>query len=244
MWVYCAGEIDCKSNILFEYQSTRKGEHAKEFLGNYSGALVCDGYDTYNSVSQATRHGCWAHVRRRFHDALPKDAEMQKGSKSAEGLRYCNALFEAEQACKDMKPEERHKYRQEHEKPVIDAFFAWLETFTANGGSALSKAKAYAIGEKKYLMEYLNNPLVPISNNRAENAIRPFVVGRKQWLFSNSVKGAKASAVFYSIAATACANGLSVERYFTHLFSTLPFSREITDEILPWSDEMIEKFQI
>ncbi len=244
MWVYCAGEIGCKSNILFEYQPTRKGEHAKEFLGDYKGALVCDGYDAYNSVIHATRHGCWSHLRRKFNDALPREESMQKESKSAEALKYCNKLFEIEQNCKDMKPEERQRYRQEQAKPVIDAFFAWLETFAASGGSALSKARAYAIGEKKYLKEYLNNPLVPISNNRAENAIRPFVVGRKQWLFSNSVKGAKASAVFYSVAATACANGLNVERYFTHLFSTLPFTGEITDEILPWSDNMIEKFHI
>ncbi len=169
---------------------------------------------------------------------------MQNDSKSAEALKYCNTLFEIEEKCKDMKPEERNKCRQEQAKPVADAFFAWLETLTVSGGSALSKARAYAIREKKYLMEYLNNPLVPISNNRAENAIRPFVVGRKQWLFSNSVKGAKASAVFYSVAATACANGLNVERYFTHLFKTLLFAGEITDDLLPWSDKMIEKFRI
>ena len=244
MWVYCAGEIGCKSNILFEYQPTRRGEHAKEFLGEYPGALVCDGYDAYNSVRSATRHGCWAHVRRKFYDALPKEAEMQKGSKAAEALGYCNKLFEIEQHCKEMKPEERYKYRQEQEKPIVDAFFEWLETFVVTGGSALSKAKAYAIGERKYLVEYLNNPLVPISNNRAENAIRPFVVGRKQWLFSNTVKGAKASAVFYSIAATACANGLNVERYFTYLFRTLPHTKKIDEDDLPWSDKMIEKFHI
>ena len=169
---------------------------------------------------------------------------MQTESKAAEALEYCNKLFEIEQHCKEMKPEERYKYRQEQAKPIVDAFFEWLETFTTTGGSALSKAKVYAIGERKYLIEYLNNPLVPISNNRAENAIRPFVVGRKQWLFSNTVKGAKASAVFYSITATACANGLNVERYFTYLFKTLPHTKKIDEDYLPWSDKMIEKFHI
>ena len=108
----------------------------------------------------------------------------------------------------------------------------------------LSEALKYSINQEDKLRVYLEDGTIEISNNRAENAIRPFVVGRKQWLFSNTVKGAKASAVFYSIAATACANGLNVERYFTHLFRTLPQTKEIQDENLPWSDKMIEKFHI
>ena len=244
MWVYCAGEIGRRSNILFEYQPTRHGDHAQKFLGEYSGALVCDGYDGYNKVNRVTRHGCWAHLRRRFNEAIPKDENLRKGSLAQKGFEYCNKLFEHERQCKEMSPEERHKYRQDREKPVVDAFFAWIETLNATGGSALSKARAYALGEKKYLMAYLDNPLVPISNNRAENAIRPFVVGRKQWLFSASVKGAKASAAFYSIAATAQANGLNIEKYFEHLFRTLPNGNANPKDLLPFSDEMVEKFSI
>ena len=117
--------------------------------------------------------------------------------------------------------------RQKHSKPILDEFFSWLESLTPAGKTKLAKAVQYAKNEKKYLQRFLEDGDVPIDNNRAENAIRPFVVGRKNWLFSDSVKGAKASAMIYSLAATACANGLNVEEYFTRLF----YSNE---PILPW----------
>lgn len=245
MWVYCAGELGCQSNILFEYQPTRSGDHASGFLGSYSGYLVCDGYDGYNKVTQVTRCGCWAHLRRKFVEALPSDKAALAKSMAAIGVEYCNRLFRMEESAVKMEPDARLKYRQEQEKPVLDAFFAWLSAVTPSSGTKLAKAVAYGLSEKKYLLNFLGSPLVPISNNRAENSIRPFVVGRKQWLFSSSVKGAKASAVFYSITATACANGINVERYFTHLFRCL--SQQKTpdlDSLLPLSDEMISQFHI
>ena len=117
--------------------------------------------------------------------------------------------------------------RKEHSKPILDSFFAWLEGITVSGKTNLAKAVQYAGNEKKYLCRFLEDGNVPISNNRAENAIRPFVIGRKNWLFSDSVQGAKASAMIYSLAASACANGLNVEEYFARLsYSHQP--------ILPW----------
>lgn len=116
---------------------------------------------------------------------------------------------------------------QKHSKPILDEFFSWLESITHAGKTKLTKAVQYAKNEKKYLQRFLKDGNIPIHNNRAENAIRPFVVDRKNWLFSDSVKGAKASAMIYSLATTACANSLNVEEYFTRLF--------ISDEpILPW----------
>lgn len=117
--------------------------------------------------------------------------------------------------------------QQEQSKAVLDGFFAWLQNVNASGGTKLSKAVHYALNEKKYLYAFLEDSSVPIDNNRAENAIRPFVVGRKNWLFSDSVKGAKASAMLYSLAATAAANGLNVEKYFSELFRSPGF-------LLPW----------
>ena len=227
MWVYCAPKVAGHANILFEYTPTRSGENAVNFLGDFSGYLVCDGYDAYNRLRSAIRCGCFAHVRRKFVDALPTDQELVSDSAAAQGVEYCNQLFALERRFENLSGEEKSAMRQKYSKPVIDEFFSWLESITPAGKTKLAKAVQYAKNEKKYLQRFLEDGDVPIDNNRAENAIRPFVVGRKNWLFSDSVKGAKASAMIYSLAATACANGLNVEEYFTRLF----YSNE---PILPW----------
>lgn len=118
----------------------------------------------------------------------------------------------------ELSSEERAVKRQEQLKPALNGFFAWVETVTAAGGTKLAKAIQYAKNEKKYLYTFLDHPDAPIDNNRAENAIRPFCVGRKNWLFSTSPKGVEASAIIYSVAATACANGMNVEEYLTNVF--------------------------
>ena len=229
MWVYCAGKYEAHSNILFEYTPTRSGDHAKKFLGNYDRYLVCDGYDGYNKLTDVTRAGCFAHVRRKFVEALPLDKEAVASSAAAKGLEFCNEIFILErtfegkdlngQAVREpLTAEERYIQRLERSKPVVDAFFAWLSELRPAGGTKLSKAVGYCLHEKEYLYRFLENGSIPADNNRAENAIRPFVVGRKNWLFSTSPKGAKASAIIYSLAATAVANGLNAEEYFTQLF--------------------------
>ena len=224
MWVYCSSRSSAKSNILFEYQPTRNGDHAKEFLGSYGGYLVCDGYDGYNKLTEVTRCGCWTHARRKFADAIPDGI---KGSSAEEGFMKINALYEIEKEIEKLPPEERQKQRLERSKPVLDAFYSWAETLNFSSGTALSKAINYALNEKKYLYRFLENPDIPIDNNRAENAIRPFTIGRKNWLFCDSVKGAKASAMIYSLAATANANGKKAEEYFTELLTS-------ANPILPW----------
>lgn len=236
MWVYCSGELG-RSNILFEYQPTRHGDHARQFLDGFGGFLVCDGYAGYNKVSGVTRCGCWAHARRKFVEALPTDRALLPTSQAAVGVDWCNRLFALERKLASLEPEERKIQRQERiKKPILDGFFAWLETVSAAGGTKLAKAVAYAREQRKPLSAFLEDGLVPISNNRAENAIRPFVVGRKQWLFCDSVKGAECSAIFYSLAASANANGFNVEQYFTRLFQTLP-AAESTLDCLPWRND-------
>ena len=240
MWVYCNGKINDHSNILFEYQPTRNGDHASKFLGDYHGYVVCDGYDGYNKLKNAIRCGCWAHVRRKFVDALPADKELLSTSAAAKGVEYCNQLFllerkyngEDEKGNRIAEPltaEQRYPERQKHSKAVLDEFFAWAEGLTVSGGTKLAKAVSYAKSEKKYLYRFLESGEIPIDNNRAENAVRPFCVGRKNWLFSASVKGAEASAMMYSVAATACANEMNVEQYLTELFRG-----EAGTVVLPW----------
>ncbi len=229
MWVYCNGKVNDHSNILFEYTPTRNGDNAVKFLGDYRGYYVCDGYDGYNKLKNAVRCGCWAHVRRKFVDALPSDKSLLPTSYAAKGVEYCNRLFLLERKYSDedekgnriaepLTPEERHNARQAQSKPVIDAFFAWLDSFEPAAKSNLAKAVQYAKNEKKYLYRFLESGDIPIDNNRAENAVRPFCVGRRNWLFSASVKGTEA-----------CANGRNVEEYLTELFRC-----EAGTVVLPW----------
>lgn len=162
-------------------------------------------------------------------EALPTDKAPLSTSTAAKGVNLINEFYAIERSFDEMKPEEKHKQRHEHLKPALDAFFAWLETVNASSGTKLSKAVNYAINEKKYLYRFLESPYVSMDNNRAENAIRPFVVGRKNWLFSNTQNGARASALIYSLAVTACANGMNVEQYFYRLLtSDVP--------LMPWDE--------
>ncbi len=198
----------------------------------FEGYLVRDGYSGYHVVTGVKHCGCMTHARRYFVNALPKDKSVQETSAAAEAVRYFEQIYHEENLLSGMTAEERYKQRQVKVKPLLDAFFAWLETLQVSGKSALSKAVAYALNEKPYLYTFLENGNVPIDNNRAENAIRPFAVGRKNWLFSNTANGAKCSAALYSIAATAQANGLDAERYLTELFS-----KSEGTIILPWEDK-------
>lgn len=236
MWAYCNGKINDHSNILFEYQPTRNGDHAVNFLGDFNGYLVCDGYAGYNKLYKVKRCGCMAHVRRKFVEALPLEKELHTSSQAARGVEWCNKLFHLESEFEKLSPEERYIQRQERSKDTLDGFFQWLDTVSPNGGSKLFKAVSYAKNEKKNIYRFLESPDVPISNNRIENCIRPFCIGRANWKFCDSVKGAKASAMFYSLAATVCANGLNIENYFAELFRQKPGTMH-----LPWKNLSSDK---
>ena len=213
MWVYANGKMNDYSIIIFEYQPTRGGEHPAAFLKDFHGYLICDGYDAYNAVTGAKRCGCWTHTRRYFVEALPKDKSAYETSVAAKAVEFCNRIYHEEGLLAELTPEERYEQRLVKVKPLLEAFFAWLEEQNVSGKGKLAKAVNYALNEKKYLCTFLEDGNVPIDNNRAENAIRPFAVGRRNWLFSNTANGAKSSAIWYSILSTAQANGLDAEKY-------------------------------
>lgn len=227
MWVYCSGKHAKKFVVLFEYRRTRKGENSAAFLGDYSGYVTCDGYDAYNSLKNAKRCGCFAHARRRFVNALPSDKELIPTSEAAKAIAYINKLYELERSYENLGFEEIHKQRQERSKPVLDEFFAWLEKVIASGNSNLAKAVNYALNERKYLCRFIESPYVSIDNNIAEGSIRPFTIGRKNWLFSDTPRGADASALWYSLTVTAFMNGLNVEEYFYRLLTS-------DKPVMPW----------
>ena len=171
------------------------------------------------------------HVRRAFVNAMPSDKPIYGVSYATEAVKCFDRIYHEESPLKGMTAEERKQQRLAKIKPLLDELFAWLETIPISGKGNLSKAVNYALHEKPYLYTFLENGNVPIDNNRAENAIRPFAVGRKNWMHCNTANGAKASATLYSIIATAQANGLDVEKYLTELFS-----QPAGTIFLPWNE--------
>lgn len=243
MWLYRTGNDDKAPIILYDYQSSRNGEHAATYLKNFKGYVHSDGYSGYNKLSGIIRCGCWAHLRRKFIEAIPAKKTGTELTIAEIGLEYCNKLFEVESCLKDLSAEERKDKRLELEKPILDAFWCWLEKVNALKGSSLFKAITYAKKQKSYLENYLLDGRCAISNNIAENAIRPFTVGRKNWLFSDTPKGASASAMVYSLIETAKANGLNVYTYLEYLLLYMPDMDwqnypEDLEGLMPWSERI------
>ena len=213
-------------------------------MKDFKGYVHSDGYSGYNKLSNITRCGCWAHLRRKFVEAIPGKKATDASLTNAEiGRDYCNQLLKIEEVLKDFTPEERFYKRLETEKPVLEAFWCWLENLSVLNGSALGKAVTYARNQKKYMENYLLDGRCSLSNNAAENAIRPFTVGRKNWLFADTPKGASASAAVYSIIETAKANGLNIYTYLAYLLLYMPDTDwrnqpEELDALMPWSENV------
>ena len=241
MWLYrTSGDTD-KPIVLYEYQPGRGTQHPKEFLAGFHGYLHTDGYAGYHSLpEEITVVGCWAHLRRKFDEAvksLPKG--KAKGSSASQGLAYCNLLFEIEQGLAEKTAEERYNERLKQAKPVLDALLAWANTRTAAPKSALGKAFTYLKEQWPYLTNYLKDGRLELSNNRAERSIKPFVIDRKNFLFANTPKGAKGSAMMFSLIQTAIENGLDPYKYLTWLLKIANTADmddiEVVQSLLPWN---------
>lgn len=246
MWLYRSGETEDKNIVIFEYTRTRAGEHPQRFLKDFKGFLVTDAYAGYEKVEDIIRCLCWSHVRRYFIESIPLDRGKEiPGSKGAEGRAFCDKLFKIEREINNLSPSERLIERQEKSKPVLEAFWSWLETITNTNNTKLKEAITYSRNQKIYLENFLLDGRIPISNNNAENAIRPFAVGRRGWLFADTPKGAEASAISYSIVETAKANNLNIFQYLNYLFKSLPninFTEhpKLLEQYLPWSESLPE----
>ena len=240
MWVYRTGNDGKEPIILFDYQPSRSGDNAATYLKDFKGYVHSDGYSGYNKLTEVTRCGCWAHLRRKFVEAIPPGKETElRGSFAVTGKEYCDKLFAIEDDLKDLSPEDRYTQRLDREKPVLEAFWAWLETVNPIRGSKLAKAVSYAQNQKPFMENYLLDGRCPLSNNAAENAIRPFVTGRKNWLFADTPKGADASATVYSLIETAKANGLDVFSYLQELLANMTdwdHTDEYLEDLMPWSE--------
>lgn len=239
MWVYRTGKHSDRQIVIYDYNKSRSGDVPKAFLGDYDGYLHTDGYSGYNKLNKVTHCNCLAHVRRKFHEAIIVDSEDSIAKTARD---FCDKLFAIESELDKLTTEERFKKRLTQEKPVFEAFWSWAEKVapTVLPKTQLGKAFEYAFKRREYLGNYFKNGDCAISNNAAENAIRPFTVGRKNWLFSDTPNGAKASADIYSIVETAKANRLDVFKYFELLLTVLPSMEfltnpDIIEELLPWN---------
>ncbi|MBN1968102.1 MAG: IS66 family transposase [Candidatus Delongbacteria bacterium] len=248
MWVYRTGELLIKKPvILFEYQKTRAMYHPKEFLSGYIGNLTTDGYSAYKDLPyEINVSGCWAHLRRKFLDCIKGlSKSLQKGTVANEALKRIGLLYKIEEVLSEKTADERLKERSVQSKPIVDSFYEWVYKTSAAvpGNSLIAKAFTYAKNQKEYLYKFLSDGLIPIDNNATERAIRPFAIGRGNWLFCATPKGAEASAIIYSIVETAKANNLKPYDYLTHLLSEIPkhytgTSQDFIDKLLPWSDDI------
>ena len=235
MWLYRTGDKNPAPTVLYEYQPGRGGKHPRTFLQGWSGFCHTDGYSAYHGIHGVTLVGCWAHVRRKFHEAYQITEAPDSMAKI--GLDYCDGLFALERDFAEMSASERYRARREKSKPLAETFFAWAKSQTAPPKLAITRALTYAMKQERRLMNVYCDGRLELSNNRAERSVKPFVIGRKNWLFCDSVRGAKASAVAFSIIETAKENALKPFEYLKFLLETLPQSRpEQIDDLLPWGN--------
>lgn len=241
LWLYRTGAGP--PIVLYDYQTTRASKHPRRFLTGFKGYLHVDGYAGYNGLPDITLVGCWSHARRKFDEAL-KALPVEKRAKDVaaqEGLNFCNQLFAVERKLRDAAPDERYKARLTHSRPVLDAFWTWLNYQSPRvlPKSAFGQAISYCRKQWNKLTAFLQDGRLELDNNRSERSIKPFVIGRKNWLFANTPRGARASAVIYSIVETAKENDLNPFQYLSYLFEEMPSSdiadHEVLDRLLPWS---------
>ena len=224
MWLYRTSGDAKQPIVLYEYQPDRKGERPRDFLKGFHGYLHADGYSGYHRLQhEITVVGCWAHARRKFDEALKGLPEKARAdSLSLRAKRYCDKLFDLESRFSELSADERCLKRQKESQPLMEEFFHWLCAQNASSKSAFGSAAEYVLGQQKYLSRYLLDGRLEISNNRAERSIKPFVIGRKNFLFANTARGAKSSAVMYSLIETAKENGLNPYEYLVWVLKAAP----------------------
>jgi transposase len=226
--------------VLYDYDPGRGAGVPKRLLEGFAGYLQTDGYDGYNAVvnsNDIVHVGCMAHARRKFSEADKARGKKKKNGKAHRGLALIQKLYQVEKQCRALSAEERYTYRRQHAQPVLAKLRAWLDETLPQvpPTSTTGKALNYLHNEWDKLIRYLDDGRLAIDNNGAENTIRPFVIGRKNWLFSASVKGVKASANLYSLIETAKANDLEPYAYLRHLYAELPNADtvEAVEALLP-----------
>lgn len=259
MWVHRSGEFyKDRPIVLYEYQKGRSHEAPLQFYRGYKGILVTDSLEQYHLLEKklpdVINANCWAHARRDYADAVKaadkKDPNAVRRSVAYQALSRISQIYKLEAALKELTPRERLKERKNAIKPLVEEYFVWvkkqLEENAVPPKSKTADGLRYSVNQEKYLKVFLTDGRVPIDNSASERAIRTFCIGKKNWMFHDSIKGAKASAVIYSISETAKLNDLRPYYYFRHLLTQLPklcdeegnIDTTELDYLLPWSKEL------
>lgn len=252
MWVYRSGFMYTdKQIVLYEYQKTRNASHPRNFLKEYSGICVTDGYQVYHTLEKEKEDliiaGCWVHMRRRFEESLeviPKAARI--GTMSYLVMKQIQAIYREEGKLKELSSTDRLEQRQLVIKPLVDALFVYLKKNAGEAGSdKLKDACSYALNQEKHLRVFLEDGDVPIDNNASERAIRGFCIGKKNWEMIDTINGAKSSAIIYSIVETAKANNVKPYDYVEYVLGELTKHMEDTNrsflkDLMPWSETLPE----
>lgn len=253
MWVYRNRSLKGTHPIvLYDWQDSRRSDHPREFLKTFSGTVVTDGYQVYHKLEKEREDlkvaGCWIHARRPFADFIKSvGLTAAKGSIAQEAYDMITEMLRIDNTFDDLPVSDRKKQRQLILSEKVDAYFTWIKQkytqVTPNG--SIGKALAYSINQEKYLRVFLTDGNIPMDNNYAEQAIRPFTLGRKNFVLIESSNGAKASAVLYSLVETAKANGLNTFEYFNLLLTEIPQhvddnNLRFLDNLLPWAS-MVQK---
>ena len=227
MWVLGRWSAE-ERTVLFFYEPSRAGAVPVKLLSGFKGYLQVDGYDGYNAVSAqkgVKRVGCLAHVRRKFVEAIKAaPPEAQAEHTAHEAVKLIKDVYEIESKLKDVTPDVRQERRQTEVKPALDKLKAWLDkkSGTSPPRGKYGEALSYALSEWENVIRYLEHPWLRPDNNLVENAIRPFAIGRKNWLFSDTENGANASAAIYSIIESAKANGHEPFPYLRYIIEQMP----------------------
>ena len=250
MWVMRSAASEDIQAAFFFYSRSRGGENARKLLKDFNGYLITDAYAGYDTVPDIKRALCWSHARRYLIESIPLDSQGKEipGSKGAEGREYINLLFKVEEEIKNLPYEEKKQKRQDASKPILDAFWTWVEKTSAmyTTNEKLTQALGYCQNQRKYLETFLEDGRIPLSNNYCEANIKPFATARRAWLFADTPKGAFANGVLYTLVESARANDLDVYEYLKHLLIEMPNNHHlenpsVIDRLLPWSKELPEQ---
>lgn len=234
VWAYATSQFCKTAAVVYDFSPSRAGEHARNFLQDWRGKLVCDDFGGYKARFElgVTEIGCMAHARRKFYELHVTNKSML----AEQALRYIQLLYEIESEARDLEPDLRRQIRQEKAVPVMDRLHAWMiaQRDLVPEGSAISRALNYSLKRWAALSRYLDDGAVPIDNNWAENQIRPRALGRKNWIFAGSLRSGKRAAAIMSLIQSARLNGHDPYAYLKDVLTRLPTQRasEI-DQLLP-----------
>ena len=247
MWVY---RNQCLRTthpiVLYDWQASRKADHPREFLKDFSGTVVTDGYQVYHKLADEREYlriaGCWIHARRPFADFIKSvGLKTAKGTVAQEAYDMITGILHTDNEFDDLSNTDRRKQRQTKLQEKVDAYFEWVKQkySQVTHNSTIGKALAYSINQEKYLRVFLTDGMVPPDNNYAEQAIRPFTIGRKNFVLMESDNGAKASAMLYSPVETARANEVNTYQYLELLLTEIP--KHMDDNNLKFLDELLPR---